>query len=50
MNAIAKTLKYIYDNLDIGHIVISIVLYFSKTFARVDHEVLLNEMNVYGVR
>ena len=50
MNAIAKIPKYIHDYLDIGRIVISIVLYFSKTFTRVDHEVLFNEMNVFRVR
>ena len=41
---------YIYDNLDSGYSVVSILLDFSKAFDCVDHEILLHRLRVYGVR
>ena len=49
-NAIFDTLRYIYNNLDSGHFVISIILDFAKAFDSVDHKILLQRMSMYGVR
>ena len=49
-NAIFDTLRYIYNNLDSGHFVISIILDFAKAFDCVDHKILLQRMSMYGVR
>ena len=46
---ILDTMQYVYDNLDQGNVVISFFLDFSKAFDCVDHNLLFEKMNVYGV-
>ena len=49
-DAMTNMLQYIYDNLDLGHEVISLFLDFSKAFDTVNHHILLQKLYVYGVR
>ena len=48
--AIIDTLQYVYDGLDQGDTVISIFLDFAKAFDCLDHSILINKLNHYGVR
>ena len=43
-------MRYIYDNLDSVHSVISVFLDFAKTYDSVDHEILLQRTSLYEVR
>ena len=45
-----KHMKYIYENLDEGSIVISWFFDFSKAFDCIDYEILLNKLFMCGVR
>ena len=48
--AVLNQLEFIYQNLDQSKTVISIFMDFSKAFDCIDHEILLNKMNFYGIR
>ena len=45
-----KNLEYVYNKLDQGEIVLSIFLDFRKAFDVVDHQILLNKLEKYGIR
>ena len=49
-DALLSTLQYVYDNIDENKIVISFFLDFSKAFDCVDHDILLEKLDGYGVR
>ena len=49
-HATIETLQYIYDNLDCNNTILSFFLDFSKAFDCVHHAILLDKMNMYGIR
>ena len=48
--AILNNLKFLYDSLNSGKLVISIFLDFKKAFDCVSHEILLSKLSHYGIR
>ena len=49
-DAITDMTQYVYDSLDQGYTVISFFLDFSKAFDTVNHHILLQKLQVYGIR
>lgn len=49
-DAIMEQMQYIYENLDDGHMVVSLFLDFTKAFDSIDHRILLNKLPNYGIR
>ena len=48
--AILRHVNYIYDKLDENQLVFSMYMDFRKAFDSVDHKILLDKLNFYGVR
>ena len=48
--AVLNHLEYVYDNLDQGNTVVSIFMDFSKAFDCIDHQLLLQKLQCYGIR
>ena len=49
-DAITDMTQYVYDSLDRGDTIISFFLDFSKAFDTVNHNILLQKLQVYGIR
>ena len=49
-DAIANMTQYVYDSLDQDYTVISFFLDFAKAFDTVNHNILLQKLEVYGIR
>ena len=49
-DAIMDQLEFIYKNLDNNDIVVSIFMDYSKAFDCLDHDILANKLDAYGVR
>ena len=50
IQAVMNNLKFVYDNLDAGRVVVSFFMDFSKAFDCLDHRLLLGKLWHYGVR
>ena len=50
IQAVMNNLKYVYNNMDAGRVVVSFFMDFSKAFDCLDHELLLKKLFHYGVR
>ena len=50
IQAIMNHLEYVYKNLDVGNVVVSLFMDFSKAFDCLDHELLLKKLYQNGIR
>jgi hypothetical protein len=48
--ALMVLMDKIIDALEKGHLMVGIFLDFSKAFDTVNHQILLNKLNIYGIR
>ena len=50
VQALLKHMQFMYDSIDSGNFVISVLLHFKEAFDTVDHKILLSKLGFYGIR
>ena len=49
IQALLDQIKFVYKNIDSGNVVISFFIDFSKAFDCIDHDILLQKLDHYGI-